>query len=76
MTAVFDAMKAHVDAITEHQVACEIQDKAQADLERARKWYTKSNDAADVLRHQRAEAEAVLEHAISDARKATPKTGE
>ena len=76
MTDVFDAMKAHIDAITEHQVACEIEIKARADLDLAGKWYASSSKAANDLRHKSEETEDALEHAVCDARKATPKTGE
>ena len=76
MTDVFDAMKAHVDAITEHQVACEIEGKANAELESARKTYSYSCRAASDLKKKRDEADRTLCNAIFNARKATPKTGE
>ena len=74
MTDVFDAMKAHVDAITEHQVACEIEVKATADLEIARKRYSDSCRATSDMKKKRDEADRALGYAISDARKITPKT--
>ena len=76
MTDVFNAMKANVDAITECQVASEIEDKACSDLEKAKKWYCTCQKATSVARKAAGESERSLGYAISDARKAKLKTGE
>ena len=76
MTDVFDAMKAHVGAITECQVASEIEVKSISDLEKARKWHDTCQRATTVARKTVAEAERALGYAISDARQAKLKTGE
>ena len=74
MTDVFDAMKAHVDAITELLAANEIQDKAQSDLEKARHWLTTCEKEEMASRRKEVEAVRLLRIAVDAARKPTPKT--
>ena len=75
MTDVFDAMKAHVDAITEHLTAMEIAEKAANDLVRARKRQEECQAYALEIKRKRDNTEHMLCAAIDTARKATRNTG-
>ena len=72
MTDVFNAMKAHVDAITGLLTVNEIESKAQSDLEAARRWLTKCQNDAMTARRNENESGILLRAAIYAARKATP----
>ena len=77
MTDVFEAMQAHVDAVTELLTANEIESKAQSDLDKARDWLTSCQEAAMTARKKEKESGILLRSAVNFRRlKATPKTGE
>ena len=76
MTDVFNAMTVHIDAITEHLTAIEIEEKAGIDLVRARKWKESCGIAAIAMQRKRENTESTLCMAINTARKDKPKTGE
>ena len=73
---VFDAMKDHVDAITEHLTAIEISEKAGIDLVNARDWNEACHAAKIAMRNKREDTERALCSVINEARKATPKIGD
>ena len=75
MTDVFNAMKTHIDAITELLTANEIENKAQHDLEKARAWLVTCQKSSTVQRAKENESKILLTSAINTARKATRNTG-
>ena len=75
MTDVFNAMKAHVDAITEVLAANEIENRAQSDLEAARRWLLSCQKASMAVRAKENESKILLTSAINADRKATPNIG-
>ena len=79
MTDVFNAMKTHVEAITELLTADEIEKKAQSDLEKARAWKTSCEKVSMEARRIENKTGILLRSAINFHRlnavhKATPKT--
>ena len=81
MTDVFNAMKAHVEAITELLTANEIEHKASSDLEVARRWLLSCQKASMTTRKNENESGILLKaavnfHRLNAVHKPTPKTGE
>ena len=79
MIDVFNAMKAHVDAITELLTVNEIENKAKSDLEAARLWLTKCEKDAMTARRNENESGILLRaavnfHRLNAVHKSTPST--
>ena len=73
MADVFEAMKAHVNAITELLTANEIENKASSDLEVAKHWLLSCQKASMAARAKENESKILLTSAINAGRKAASK---